>query len=359
MAGPDSPVPDAGPLPRWLGDALAPLYRAEVMRRNRRFDRGVNVARLDVPVISVGNLSVGGTGKTPMVMHLVSMLLRAGRRPCIAMRGYRKGGVGEADETDAYRREFPDVPMVAQPDRLSGLRKLLKADARGGQPHARPDCVVLDDGFQHRRIARDLDMVLIDATRSPFRDRVLPSGWLREPVEGLSRADVVVVTHAEQLDPAAVQDIENGVRAIRGGRGVDAVARHLWTGLLSSHTADVLPLDWLADKRVVASCAIGNPRAFLHSLERTLGEGGQLAQTLVLPDHDPYGREVVLALVRLAQEAGAQAIVVTDKDWSKLRRQPAETWAGLPVVRPRLALGFDSGAAELEQRVLSAAAGRR
>lgn len=343
----------AGPVPRWLGAVLSPLYLAEVKRRNGRFDRGVGVTRLDIPVISVGNLSVGGTGKTPMVMHLVSTLLRAGRRPCIAMRGYRKRGTLEADETDAYRREFPGVPIVAQPDRLAGLRKLLVA----ADPVTRPDCVVLDDGFQHRRIARDLDIVLIDASRSPFVDRVLPAGWLREPVEGLGRAGMVVVTHAELVQAHEVESIDAGVRNARRGRGVDAVARHLWTGLIEGEPGEVRPLDWLLGKRVVASCAIGNPKGFLHSLGQTLGDAGQLAATLVLPDHDPYGREVALTLARMAADAAAQAIVVTDKDWSKLRGYPAETWGGVPIIRPRLAMGFERGAAAIEERVLGAAGG--
>lgn len=338
-------------MPRWLGAALAPIYRAEVSRRNRRYDRGIGVTRLGIPVISVGNLSVGGTGKTPMVMHLVAMLLRAGRRPCIAMRGYRKPGSGEADETDAYRREFPEVPIVAQPDRLAGLRRLLSRS----EVESRPDCVVLDDGFQHRRIARDLDIVLIDASRSPFVDRVLPAGWLREPVEGLARADLVVLTHAELVNAAEIESIDAGVRNLRGGRGLDAAARHLWTGLIEGDPGVVRPLDALLGARVVASCAIGNPVGFLHSLRQTLGATGELAGTLVLPDHDPYGREVVLALTRLASEVRAAMIVVTDKDWSKLRRYPAEIWGGVPIIRPRLAMAFERGAAVLEARVLEAA----
>lgn len=340
-----------GPVPRWLGAALAPIYRAEVNRRNRRYDHGIGVTRLEIPVISVGNLSVGGTGKTPMVMHLVAMLLRAGRRPCIAMRGYRKPGSGEADETDAYRREFPEVPIVAQPDRLAGLRRLLSQSGA----NARPDCVVLDDGFQHRRIARDLDIVLIDASRSPFIDRVLPAGWLREPVEGLARADLVVLTHVELVDGAVIGSIDAGVRNLRGGRGLDAATRHLWTGLIEGDAGRVRPLDALLGARVVASCAIGNPAGFLHSLRQTLGEAGELAGTLVLPDHDPYGREVVLTLARLASETRAGMIVVTDKDWSKLRRYPAETWGGVPIIRPRLAMAFERGAPGLEARVLEAA----
>lgn len=129
---------------------LTPLYLAELGRRNRRFDRGAGVTRFDVPVISVGNISVGGVGKTPMVMTIAGWLLESGRRPCIAMRGY-KAGAGESDEAALYRERFGDVPVVAQPDRTAGLRALF-AQERVGQasslpgPGARIDCIILDDG---------------------------------------------------------------------------------------------------------------------------------------------------------------------------------------------------------------------
>lgn len=352
-----------GPVPAVLGRLLAPLYTWEINRRNRAFDRGRGVTRLPMPVISVGNMSVGGTGKTPMVMHIIRALLGAGQQPCIAMRGYRRKGTGEADETDAYRRAFPDVPIVAQPDRLAGLQQLF---ARG----VRPTCVVLDDGFQHRRIARDLDIVLIDATRSPFDDHLLPHGWLREPVTSLLRADLVVLTHAEMADSVVVDALDDQVAGVRrqvhpGRDGIDAVARHLWTGLVEgADDRRVLPLDWVLGKRLIASCAIGNPRGFLHSLQALLesdqSRPGSLAATLVLPDHDPYGPEMVHTLRRMVQEQRADAIIVTDKDWSKLRRVPTDRWGGVPIIRPHLEMGFLRGREAFDRRVLEVArSGRR
>lgn len=366
----DDPRPRA-PVPTWLGRLFEPAYRLAITRRNRAFDRGRGVTRLDVPVISVGNLSVGGTGKTPMVAHIVSTLLHESRtggapiRPCIAMRGYtpsrarsRRARAPEPDETDAYRRMFPDVPIVARPDRLAGLRRLFAAT----DPADRPTCVVLDDGFQHRQIARDLDIVLIDASRPPIGDRLLPAGWLREPPESLARAGLVVLTHAELVDPERVAAIDAGLRSA-AGRGIDALARHVWTGLRTGDGQDepLLPLDWLLGKRVAAACAIGNPRGFTHSLRTTVGADGDspghIVGTMILPDHDPYGPEVVSALSRLADEGDAEAIVVTDKDWSKLRRLPADRFGRRPVVRPVLAMVFDRGQAEADARVLAAARG--
>jgi len=188
--------PERGAVPGPIGAALARVYGIVIARINRRFDSGRGVVRFDRPVISVGNLSVGGTGKTPMVRRLIAILLEMERRPCIAMRGYRKG-TGESDEAAAYQREFPDVPVIAQANRTDGLIALFGDEHEGEGPHR--DCIVLDDGFQHRQIGRELDIVLVDASRSPFRDRLLPQGWLREPAESLTRAGLVVVTHAESV----------------------------------------------------------------------------------------------------------------------------------------------------------------
>ncbi|MCC6321961.1 MAG: tetraacyldisaccharide 4'-kinase [Phycisphaerales bacterium] len=368
----DAPLPRSGhaappPLPGVWGRLLEPFYRAAINRRNRNFDAGESVTRFDVPVISIGNLSVGGTGKSPMVAHVVGALLRAGLRPCIAMRGYGRRRHGDRehapDETDAYRRTFPDLPIVAQPDRSAGIRARLNSDPAA----TRPNCIVLDDGFQHRRIARDLDIVLIDASRSPFNDRLLPAGWQREPAESLRRASLVVLTHAELADAAALLELDRRITAIRGGRPVEAVARHTWTGLWlrgqpirEGDGERLVPLDWLLGKRVVASCAIGNPEGFLHSLRTTLGADssnrGELIDTLILRDHHPYDPRTVRALAHLAQRSRADAIVITDKDWSKLRRVPSAEFHGIPIARPHLALAFDRGGGALDRAVLGACA---
>lgn len=352
--------PPVSPL---IGAPLAPIYRAAVGWRNRRFDRGVGVTRLGLPVISVGNLSVGGTGKTPTVMHILGLLVKAGARPCVAMRGYQKRGSGATgpDEVDSYKRAFPGMPIVAQPDRIAGIRDLIESTP----DDARLTCVVLDDGFQHRRIARDLDIVLVDASRPPFEDALLPAGWLREPVESLLRASIVVLTHAELATAPRLEALALAIARVRGGTPPEAVTRHVWTGLTRStgagaQTADEpLPLDWLLRKRVVACCAIGNPQGFLHSLQMALGSdrrrSGSLSGTLVLPDHDPFEPETVRTLTRMAAERGAEAIVVTDKDWSKLRHLPPATWDHRPVVRPRLSLVFDGGHDEFAARVVAAA----
>jgi tetraacyldisaccharide 4'-kinase len=339
MSGPASQSP---PLPGPLGVVLSRLYGAVIARINRRYDTGKGVIRFDRPVISVGNLSMGGTGKTPMVAWIVRGLLDAGIRPCIAMRGYKSGG-GDSDEAAAYRREFPDVPIVSQPDRAEGLMRLFGQQYEEDQPPV--ECIVLDDGFQHRRIARDLDLVLIDATRPPFADRLAPAGWLREPVESLERAGFIVVTHAEAVESAAVSEIEQGVAALRGS-GVDAVARHAWASLNVTEAEGEVQRspDWLRGKRTVVVSAIGNPGPFEMAARKAIGR--EPVHIIRRPDHDPYSGRTAREIAAAAKDA--EVILTTEKDWSKLSKMRWE----VPVARPRLELRFDRGGEELVGEVL-------
>lgn len=325
------------------------MYRAELGRRSRRFDRGVGVERLPVPVISVGNLSVGGTGKTPMVRRVCAWLSDAGARPCVAMRGYKSAG-GGSDEEREYAQTLPGVPVVAQPDRAAGVRALLETP--GG---ASIGAVILDDGFQHRRLARDLDIVLLDATRDPFVDRALPAGWLRELPDALVRAHAVVVTHAERATPERAEAMLSRARAINGAL-VCAVASHVWTGLTivdDSGGAKLTGLDWLRARPVVAACAIGNPDAFIARAAEAIGAAP--VACVVLRDHAAYDDRQVREIAAAVRSAGAQAVLTTHKDLVKLRaRAPA---LGVPVAAADLGLVFARGEADLRRLVLAAAGG--
>lgn len=360
-------APNPGPVPGLLGRAAARVYALGIALHNRRHDAGRGVKTLGVPVISIGNLSVGGTGKTPMVAHACRVLLERGIRPCIAMRGYAPGkraGAGEeSDEADAYARLFGDsVDIVSRPDRHAGIQRLLAdRSAIGSAGDAAPmlpapGAVVLDDGFQHRRIARDLDVVLVDASRSPFADRLLPAGWLREPVESLRRATCVVITHAELADAGALRTLARDVERAHG-RPPIAVTRHLWTALRDADDRP-RPLETLLGKRAVGVCAIGNPGGFSHALRATIGPAGPRPEEIVLPDHDPYAPQTIARIADAARRADAQFIVTTDKDWSKLRAVPRGTWP-CAVLRPELSLSFVHGREEFDQAVIGAALTRR
>jgi tetraacyldisaccharide 4'-kinase len=325
---------------------LSRLYGASVARRNRRFDTGKGIVEFDRPVISVGNLSVGGTGKTPMVMHLVEVLQRAGHRPCIAMRGYKPGPGGESDEASEYKRVHPEISVVAQPNRTDGLIRLFATE-----PGEKVDSVLLDDGFQHRRIARQIDIVIVDGAGHPPDERLLPAGWLREPAASMSRATHAVVMRTSQ---SSQSDIDRNLRWLEGTLGAArvAVCSRQWTHLqvLDAGVERTEQSPWLAGKRVLAVCAIGNPGQFIAQVALAVG-GSRQTPSLALRDHDPYSEQTIGRMIETAKRESVQAIVVTEKDWSKLRRVGADRWR-VPIVRPRLGLRFERGREQLEADVV-------
>ncbi|MCX5688282.1 MAG: tetraacyldisaccharide 4'-kinase, partial [Planctomycetota bacterium] len=315
----------------------------ELNRRNRTFDAGRGVVTFDRPVLSVGNLSVGGTGKTPTVAWLVEKLRDAQFDTCVAMRGYAARD-GLSDEAELYRSSFDNLPVVAQANRTEGLLDLF-ATERGQAVNV----VVLDDGFQHRRVARNFDLVLIDARSSPWEDRLLPAGWLRESPAALGRAHGVLLTHAH--DAGHVRALESKVRELMP-HGIIASATHTWRGLqvLEAGELRAEPVAWLRNRRVGVCCAIGSPGGFVSMVREACGR--ELAATMVLADHDPYSSATVSKL-RASCES-CEVLVVTQKDWSKLRRLPTTFWP-CAVAVPELQLQFCQGEEALAAAMIGAA----
>ncbi len=287
----------------WLKPLLRPLsavYAAVISRRNRRYDRGIAVQRAARPVISVGNLTTGGTGKTPMVMEIVRRLIAAGRRPAILTRGYRSTHGRESDEALELRLSLPQTPVVVQPDRVAGAAIAVRDHAA--------DCLVLDDGFQHRRLHRDLDIVLIDALDPWGGGLLLPAGRLREPLSALRRAQLAIVTRANQADAATISRIR--------GRVADAATTPVLLADVVPDMAAHGPGTSLAPgATVLAVCAIGNPHTFLATL-RAIGAVVRDARNY--PDHHAYSPADCQAIRLAAQRCGARVVAVTRKDWVKL-----------------------------------------
>jgi tetraacyldisaccharide 4'-kinase len=327
---------------------VAPVYGAVVASKNRRFDKGVGVKRVPVPVVSVGNLTVGGTGKTPFVMWLCRELLSRGLKPAIAMRGYKsEKNQGRSDEAEEYRAAMPEVPVIVNPDRHEGITAFLAAGNT-------PDVVVLDDGFQHRRLHRDLDVVLVDAQAGTPSDRLLPAGDLREPVGGIARAGIVVLTHAEKAD--AAERTERALRPYLAPGTVVARAAHRWLDLAvndaGAETAWRVP--WLRGKHVVAVCGIARPSGFLRTLNET---GCKVQEVFELRDHQPVEAALAERVARTAAEKKAQIIVTTQKDFARAGGVP-QAWSGLTVVRPLLTLGVQPCDAVLARVVSAIGTGR-
>ncbi len=296
-----------------------------------------------MPVISIGNLSVGGTGKTPMVMHVVRQLREFWRSPGIAMRGYKAVPGALSDEQAEYLDRLPNVPVVANPDRAAGVKKL--KDKLGA------DCAVLDDGFQHRLLARDLDVVLIDATRSPFDDRCLPAGWLREPVSSLSRADAIVVTRADRVSEARLNELVAKIQS-QTGKPPTAIATHTWDGLAVAADGTLRDVSSLAGARVLIACAIGNPDAFI---KQASAAGAEVVGRIIKRDHHQWAPDDAKRLLAQAEQDRPDALLVTHKDWVKLRCVIPE---GDPIlstlVYPRVGIGFLDGARTLRKLIAQA-----
>jgi tetraacyldisaccharide 4'-kinase len=311
---------------RYLLLPLAPAYRGVVAARRAIFSRGwLRRARLDVPVISVGNLTFGGTGKTPVVIALVRDLVRMGRRPAVLTRGYKRREnhqvvvVGPeprqrvdevGDEPLEMARRLPGVPVVVDANRERGGLEALRLGA---------DVVVLDDGFQHLRLERDLDIVVIDAGDPWGGHRLPPLGRLREPVAALERADAVLITKVPADWRPVVAEIESAVDRIDPALQV-FVAR-LRPTRLRSPDGETRGPECLAGKRVFAFAGIGRPDGFAEGLVET---GAEIVGSRWFPDHHDYSDSDVREVMAAAQAADAVA-VTTAKDAVKLP-EGAEIW---------------------------------
>jgi tetraacyldisaccharide 4'-kinase len=309
-------------------------YSLAVGWRNRRYDRGhVAVRGVSVPVISVGNLTLGGTGKTPMVKWLARWLRTRGIRPAIVSRGYRATENAGNDEAKELHRSLPDVPHVQNPDRVAGAERAV--GEFGCQ------VVLLDDGFQHRRLARDLDIVLLDALEPFGHEHVFPRGTLREPLVGLQRAHVVCLSRASVVASHEREAIRRRVATL----APDAVwceATHTPTMLLSS-SGETQPLTLLAGKRVMAFCGIGNPASFRHTLAAT---GAQVVAWREFPDHHAFPEGDKKELENLAARNDAELVVCTQKDLVKLQQDEI---AGCPLLAVEIEMQFLSGRELLEK----------
>jgi len=311
------------------------VYGKAVARRNRRYGRPGAVTRAELPVISVGNLTVGGTGKTPIVAWIARRLSAAGRRPAIVSRGYGgnagRGPLVVAGSTGGPRVEAArcgDEPWLLART-LAGTIVVVGADRVAGAAEARrigAELILLDDGFQHRRLARDLDVVLLDAVRPFGNGRLLPAGSLREPPDSLGRADVVVLTRAVPGE----RHEESCRRIARHAPGTPLLrSTHRATGFVDADGAAMPTPD-----RVVAFCGIARPASFRASLDAL---GVAVAAFEPFRDHHPYTVAELGRLRRRAEAEGA-VLVTTEKDMARLIALPDGAHA---VAAVRIEVEFD------------------
>ena len=303
----------------------AALFRAVSKTRNAAFDAGLfKQHRVNVPVISVGNLTVGGTGKTPFAAWLVETLTVRGARPALL-----HGGYGQ-DEPALHRIWHPDVPVYAGKDRIASAHAAIAAGAT---------VLVLDDGFQHRRLARDVDIVLI-AAESWTAPKLLPRGPWREHPGSLARAGVIAVTRRSASRELAGQVMRDAQRfAPEAVRLTVAIAPAGWTARDGREAAP--------PERAIGVTAIAQPQIFAHN---AASAGVALADLLVFRDHHDY---TTTDVEQMRARAAGLPIVTTAKDWVKL--EPLLPDAEVFVLQQRVVV--ESGEAQLQQiidRVLAA-----
>lgn len=309
---------------RTLLAPLGELWAAGARIKSAAYAAGVRASkRLPGVVVSVGNLTVGGTGKTPMVILLAERLAREGKHVGILTRGYRgasDNGVAQSDEAAILRARLePKTPVAVGPDRLANGESL----AREGV-----EWLVLDDGFQHMQLARNADIVMVDAMDPFGGGRCLPAGRLREPVSALRRADIVVITRADRA-PA----IESLVR-----RHTDAPVFYANTKLLGvvrigqAGQLTSVPAEQISTKSVFAFCGIGNPAAFFADLRRWRF---RICGTQGFRDHHHYTGEDANALEEECRAAGAEALICTEKDVFNLREA---NFSNIEIFAARIAL---------------------
>lgn len=289
--------------------------------------------RLPCPVISVGNLTAGGTGKTPLVEYLARWFARRNFRTAVLARGYGRAADGQTDD-----EELPELENVV---RLAGRDRV--ALARRAIDDHRAEILILDDGFQHYRLQRTLDIVTVDATHPFAGGMLLPRGLLRERPEALRRADLIVLTRTDQASPEELAALRERV-----GPAVETV--HKPMHVLNLWDRRKHALEWLRGRRVFAFCGVGNPDAFRRTLEAL---NADVVKFRAFPDHHPYMAQDLVRVSVEAQEFMAEVIVTTEKDAARLDPEGFE----LPLAVLRIEIEVTRNEGLLEERLLAVVRG--
>lgn len=279
--------------------------RLAIFLRNLAYNKGIiKTHKAGVPVISIGNITTGGTGKTPLVIWLCNMLKDKSIPCAVLTRGYKAQDAEITDEPAILARSCPETRVVVNPDRVSGAAKAINEYSA--------KVLVMDDGFQHRRLHRDLDIVAIDAT-CPFGfGHMLPGGLLREPKKAIKRAQAVVITHFDQSPAEKTDHLVAEIKRIAPDITI-AKAAHKHTSAKIMKGRE-LSIDELKELDLYAFCGIGNPSAFLNNLERY---GFNVKGSKIFNDHHDFTEEDMAEIYDEAKKLDSGLILSTEKDWVK------------------------------------------
>jgi tetraacyldisaccharide 4'-kinase len=291
-------------------------YSGVVRLRNSLYSKGFFRTHIvSAAVISIGNITVGGTGKTPLVIWLYKYLQKKQINCAILTRGYKTDDKGRAtsyerranaiDEPGILAENCPHAKVIVNPDRVEGAVEAIKKYDAG--------ILIMDDGFQHRRLARDLDIVTIDATQPFGYDKIFPAGLLREPVASLKRVDAVVITRCDQISERQLTELEQKLRAINP-KMLITKSIHAPVSIKTTDGKQI-SLEQLKGRKIFAFCGIGNPNAFLSTIE---GLGGEIVGSEIFDDHHHYTNDCLADIYKQAEHLKADLVLTTQKDWTKI-----------------------------------------
>jgi len=313
------------------------IYRFGVFC-HRSFYLLIGAYKAPKPVISIGNITVGGVGKTPLVIWLAQHLQRKGLKAIILIRGYMSEASKDSDEVDMINEQIPFIPVLAGKDRVSNIRKYSNTTP--------VDLYIADDAFQHWPLDRDLNVVAIDAVNPFGNGHLLPAGILREDVLSLKRADVFILT---KIDGAKqIQVLTSRLREINP-QALIVESIYKTAGAIGVFDSDILTESFLKDKPVAAFCAIGDPLSFELSLKNS---GATLVHLFTFMDHHIYQKDDVERMVRFCHEKDLQVIVTTHKDAVKLKNYK-DLFSSLRLVYIPIQLEITKGSDEFIHKIIS------
>ena len=339
-----------------LLEKLETIYLSQVVKRREKMEREAQSAGL--PVLSVGNITAGGTGKTPCIIRMAELLGRDGYRPAIISRGYRSGLEKEGgvvsdgkdilvtqqmagDEPYMMALKLLHVPVLVGKDRMRSAQRALKLGC---------DILLMDDGFQYWRMRRDRDIILLDCTNPFGYDHVLPRGLLREPLDALERASLFILTKSDQVPQERIEEIKERLHRLAGPVPVISschspsklVIYEKWKA--GSHEG---PLEEMKGKKAFPVSGIGNPLAFRETVKHAgLFPVGEMA----FSDHHAYGEEDIRKMEEEALRRGAEMIVITEKDAVKMMNLSALTQMKIPLYVLEIEMTFPEGLHLLEKQ---------
>ncbi len=341
---------------RFFLGVASQVYSVVICLRNFLYSRGwLKTYHVNAIVISIGNITVGGTGKTPLVIWLCKFLQQNDIRCAILTRGYkatqgpRLKTQDQGDEPAIIAKSCPRASVIINPDRVAGANEAVnKFGAK---------VLIMDDGFQHRRLARELDIVTIDATRPFGYGKLLPAGLLREPVDSLKQADAIVITRSDQVTEEDLVDLERKLLSTNNNM-IMARAAHSPICVKTIDNKEI-GVGELKDKKIFAFCGIGNPEAFLNTIKSI---AASLVGSKIYNDHYRYADEDIGDISREAMDVKADLILTTQKDWSKIIgdfRPPTSNFQSpIPFAYLAVELKIISGEDEVTRLIKDCLAGK-